>query len=101
MTQTKFDELAQTDWLDVRTRAVFVEFTLYNGNANLFASVIMLIEFLSTGGPVFTQEVKVFRLSSYVGPFGIIVILFQVWLCHCCAIADVDRVHVFCFFPAL
>lgn len=80
MTQTKFNELAETDWLDVHTRGLFVEFTLYNGNANLFGSVIMLVEFLSTGGPVFTQEVKVFRLSSYVGPFGIIVILFQVWL---------------------
>jgi hypothetical protein len=78
MTMTKFNQLAQTDWLDVRTRALFVEFTLYNGNANLFASVIMLVEFLATGGPVFTQEVKVFRLSSYVGPFGVIVILFQV-----------------------
>jgi len=77
-TLIKFNELAATNWLDVRTRAVFVEFTLYNGNANLFASVIMLVEFLATGGPVFTQEVKIFRLSSYVGPFGIIVILFQV-----------------------
>jgi len=38
----------------------------------------MLIEFLSTGAPVFTQEVKVFRLTSYIGPFGVIVILFQV-----------------------
>ena len=45
---------------------------------NLYGSVIMLIEFLSTGAPVFMQEVKVFRLTSYVGPFGIIVILFQV-----------------------
>ena len=45
---------------------------------NLYGSVIMLIEFLSTGAPVFTQEVKVFRLTSYIGPFGVIVILFQV-----------------------
>ena len=78
MTSAKLDELAMTDWLDLRTRAVFVEFTLYNANVNLYGSVIMLIEFLSTGSTVFMEEVKVFRLSSYVGPFGIIVIIFQV-----------------------
>ena len=78
MTIAKLDELAANDWLDVRTRAVFVEFTLYNANVNLYGSVIMLIEFLSTGAPVISQEVKVFRLTSYIGPFGIIVIMFQV-----------------------
>jgi len=33
---------------------------------------------LTTGAPIITQEVKVFRLTSYIGPFGIIVIMFQV-----------------------
>jgi len=78
VTSAKLAELAATDWLDVRTRAIFVEFTLYNANVNLYGSVIMLIEFLATGGTVISQEVKVFRLTSYVGPFGIIVIIFQV-----------------------
>jgi len=80
VTSAKLAEMAASDWLDIRTRAVFVEFTLYNANVNLYGSVIMLIEFLSTGAPVFMQEVKVFRLTSYIGPFGIIVILFQVYV---------------------
>jgi hypothetical protein len=78
VTSAKLAEMADANWLDVRTRGIFVEFTLYNANVNLYGSVIMLIEFLATGGPVFTQEVKVFRLTSYVGSFGIIVVLFQV-----------------------
>jgi len=78
VTSAKLAELAHSDWLDVRTRAVFIEFTLYNANVNLYGSVIMLIEFLSTGAPIITEEVKVFRLTSYIGPFGIIVIMFQV-----------------------
>jgi len=90
VTSAKLEEMAASDWLDIRTRAVFVEFTLYNANVNLYGSVIMLIEFLSTGAPVVSQvrqstgapvvmqEVKVFRLTSYIGPFGIIVIMFQV-----------------------
>jgi len=78
VTSAKLSELKELDWLDLRTRAVFVEFTLYNANVNLYGSVIMLIEFLSTGAPVIMQEVKVFRLTSYIGPFGIIIIIFQV-----------------------
>ena len=74
----KLQELKDHDWLDTQTRAVIVEFTVYNANSNLFGSVIMLQEFLATGVPVPSQEVKVFRVSSYVGPFGIIVIFFQV-----------------------
>ena len=33
----------------LRTRAVFVEFTLYNANVNLFQSVTFLVEFPVTG----------------------------------------------------
>jgi len=55
VTTAKLAELSASDWLDVRTRAVFVEFTLYNANVNLYGSVIMLIEFLSTGAPIVTQ----------------------------------------------
>ncbi|ELT87233.1 hypothetical protein CAPTEDRAFT_89699, partial [Capitella teleta] len=71
-------ELEEFGWVDPNTRGLFVEFTLYNANVNLFASVILLLEFLDTGGAISKTEVKVFRLSSYVGTFGIIVILFEV-----------------------
>jgi hypothetical protein len=39
-----------------RTRAVFVEFTLYNANVNLFQSVTFLVEFLATGCCLETSE---------------------------------------------
>lgn len=32
-----------------RTRIVMLEFTIYNGNVDLFASVIMVVEFGLTG----------------------------------------------------
>jgi len=44
---TKLHEL---QWIDSRTRAVIIEITLYNPNVQLFTSVILLAEFLSTGG---------------------------------------------------
>lgn len=46
-------------WLDQRTRAVFLEFTVYNPNVNLFASVVLLTEFLTTGGATATADIKV------------------------------------------
>uniref|UniRef100_A0A2C9K8E6 Uncharacterized protein n=1 Tax=Biomphalaria glabrata TaxID=6526 RepID=A0A2C9K8E6_BIOGL len=37
-------------WIDRQTRAVFIEFTLYCPNTNHFAFVILLAEFMETGG---------------------------------------------------
>ncbi|KAK3090847.1 hypothetical protein FSP39_015186 [Pinctada imbricata] len=65
-------------WLDEHARGVFLEFTVYNPNINLFGSVIMVTEFMSSGGAVARQEVKVFRLLSYVGGLGILVLIFEV-----------------------
>lgn len=42
-------QLNATDWIDVYTRAVFIEFTVYNPNVNLFAYINLLTEFTSTG----------------------------------------------------
>lgn len=60
--------LQQQNWIDVRTRAVFIEFSLYNANVNLFASVTLLVEYLSTGGAVPSFNIKVRRhCSEYQG----------------------------------
>ena len=44
------DELMQYKWIDGLTRAVFVEFLLYNPNVNLYAISMLNFEFLETGG---------------------------------------------------
>ncbi len=41
--------LQQSNWIDKRTRAVFIEFTLYNPNLNLFSFCEMLFEILPSG----------------------------------------------------
>ena len=48
-------------WLDRFTRAVFVEFTVYNGNRNLFSTTVLLAEFLPTAGLVATPYFLPFR----------------------------------------
>lgn len=64
--QTKrlLELLEQQYWLDQNTRAVFAEFTLYNANANLFGSVIILVENLATGGAISKADVKVRSTGS-------------------------------------
>ena len=48
--QNNISLLHQLEWIDSLTRAVMIEFSLYNPNVGLFTSVILLAEFLSTGG---------------------------------------------------
>lgn len=55
------DELERTLWIDRRTRAVFVEFTLYNPNVNLFFNGIYLLEFPDSAGVVTWVNLQVFR----------------------------------------
>ncbi|PAA59473.1 hypothetical protein BOX15_Mlig010540g1 [Macrostomum lignano] len=76
--RTKLEEIYEQNWLDTRTRAVFIEFTVYNAPSNLFASVIMVAEFMQTGSAFTYSEVKVFRLFSYVGSFGAIVLFMEI-----------------------
>ncbi|GFS01460.1 polycystic kidney disease protein 1-like 2 [Elysia marginata] len=52
------------DWLDLNTRAIFLEYTVYNPNINLFASVTAVTEFLTTGSATSRVDVKVSR-STY------------------------------------
>ena len=58
-TKRNLTRLREEDWLDLTTRAIFLEFTVYNPNANLFASAIMVSEFPSWGGAIHRTEFKV------------------------------------------
>lgn len=49
LTLRTLESLSRSRWLDSQTRAVFVEFTVYNANVNLFCIVTLLFETLATG----------------------------------------------------
>ncbi len=48
--QSNLSELHQLQWIDEKTRAIIIQMTLYNPNVQLFSSITLLSEFLSTGG---------------------------------------------------
>ena len=43
-------QLHQLQWIDGQTRAVIIQLSLYNPNVQMFTSVSLLVELLSTGG---------------------------------------------------
>jgi hypothetical protein len=48
--QSNVTQLHQLGWIDEKTRAIFIQISLYNPNVQLFTSATFLTEFLSTGG---------------------------------------------------
>uniref|UniRef100_A0A1I8F2Y7 EF-hand domain-containing protein n=1 Tax=Macrostomum lignano TaxID=282301 RepID=A0A1I8F2Y7_9PLAT len=60
-----FDSL----WLDRSTRAVFIDFTVYNPNVNLFCVARLVAELPATGGVVPSWEFRSLKLLRYVEPF--------------------------------
>ena len=77
---TVIADLHSHNWVDMQTRSVFVEFTVYNANANLFGIAFLFLEFLPTGGSFPYAHFAVSRLYSYVGPFSHFILACQVLL---------------------
>ncbi|XP_078695243.1 polycystin-1-like protein 2 [Branchiostoma floridae x Branchiostoma belcheri] len=72
------DYLQRHGWVDRLTRAILVEFTTYNANSNLFGSAKFLLEFGAMGAAMIGyHDIDILRLFNYVGPFGIMAIVFE------------------------
>ncbi|XP_072309146.1 polycystin-1-like protein 2 [Eucyclogobius newberryi] len=66
-------------WLDSLTRAVFVEFTVYNANVNLFCLVTLLLEAPdATGAFEFRWELRSVRLYSSTGGLHVFVMAAEI-----------------------
>ena len=68
---TVLADLHSHNWLDKQTRAVFAEFTIYNGNINLFMTAFLYIETLPTGGAFPWADFKVFNGYRYSAKDGL------------------------------
>ena len=54
-------ELKDNLWIDRQTRAVFVEFTIYNPNVDLFGYVTLVAEFLPGGGATHFAKIQIIQ----------------------------------------
>lgn len=61
--------LRDNNWLERGTRAVFIDFSLYNANVNLFCVIRLLCEFPATGGVIPSWTIRTVKLLRYVTSF--------------------------------
>ncbi|XP_075966222.1 polycystin-1-like protein 2 [Anarhichas minor] len=65
--------LYDNTWFDVYTQAVFVEFTVYNANVNLFCIITLMLETTAIGAFQFRSELQNVRLYQSTGGLHIFV----------------------------
>jgi hypothetical protein len=65
---TNISALQQLSWIDLQTRGVIIQLSLYNPNVNLFVFATILAEFIPTGGVYPTARFEPLSLlNSYQG----------------------------------
>ncbi len=69
--------LENANWIDIRTRAVFVESLAYNPNTQLYTVVTIGIEFYPGGGTLLTSKIKSMKLDKYTGSNGKLLLVLQ------------------------
>uniref|UniRef100_A0A4W3H8Z4 Uncharacterized protein n=1 Tax=Callorhinchus milii TaxID=7868 RepID=A0A4W3H8Z4_CALMI len=62
----KIKHLKSNLWLDLGSRAVFIDFSVYNANVNLFCALRLLVEFPATGGATTSWHIYTVKLLRYV-----------------------------------
>uniref|UniRef100_A0A8B9HUK4 Polycystic kidney disease 1 like 2a n=1 Tax=Astyanax mexicanus TaxID=7994 RepID=A0A8B9HUK4_ASTMX len=70
--------LFENTWLDMFTRAIFVEFTVYNANVNLFCIVTLMFETTAVGAFQYRNELQSVRLYQSTGGLHIFVMASEV-----------------------
>ncbi len=75
MSKIILQELWRAKWLDDQTRGVFLEYTLFNQNQNLFCVVTLLLEYMETGGVLPFPKIHTFRVNLHDGITGIWVLI--------------------------
>jgi hypothetical protein len=66
-------DLKANKWIDHNTRAIIIDFTVYNGNVNLFNQIRLVMEFPPTGGIFNSWTVRTSKLLRYVSTFDYVV----------------------------
>ncbi|NXX41085.1 PK2L2 protein, partial [Tricholaema leucomelas] len=62
----KLEFLRQNSWLTRGTRVVFIDFSTYNANINLFCVIRLVVEFLASGGALTSSHFYSVKLLRYV-----------------------------------
>ena len=89
------NKLEESNWLDVRTRVVLLEFLAYNPNTQLYTTATIACEFLggTSGTKLANAKIKALKLNQYSGSNGSILILLQLATFSCILFLLYKEVH--------
>lgn len=76
--QTIVSTLKQQRWFDRGSRALFVDYSVYNGNVNLFNIGRFVLEFPATGGVLPTFRLLTLKFIRYVTTFDYFILACEI-----------------------
>ena len=74
------EDLSKNSWIDVRSRAAIVEFSIFNINTNILVVGNYFFEFLPTGGVFSHVKIEILQLYGTETSFAQLVLLFRLLL---------------------
>ncbi|XP_070288616.1 polycystin-2-like protein 1 isoform X4 [Myotis yumanensis] len=74
-------DLQESLWLDRGTRVVFIDFSVYNANINLFCVLRLVVEFPATGGAIPSWQIRTVKLIRYVSNWDFFIIGCEIIFC--------------------
>ncbi|KAF3708458.1 Polycystic kidney disease 2-like 1 protein Polycystin-2 -like protein [Channa argus] len=93
-------------WLDRGSRAVFIDFSTYNANINLFCVIRLVVEFPATGGAIPSYQIRTVKLIRYVTNWDYFVLGCEMVFCLFILYYTVEevlelRIHKFSYFKSI
>ncbi|KAG3266236.1 polycystin-2-like protein 2 isoform X3 [Ictidomys tridecemlineatus] len=80
-TKNKFIDLRLNSWITRGTRVIFIDFSLYNANVNLFCIIRLVAEFPATGGILTSWQFYSVKLLRYVSYYDYFIASCEVTFC--------------------
>ncbi|ELK03057.1 Polycystic kidney disease 2-like 2 protein [Pteropus alecto] len=80
-TKSKFVTLRQNSWITRETRVIFIDFSLYNANVNLFCIIRLVAEFPATGGVLTSWQFYSVKLLRYVSYYDYFIASCEITFC--------------------
>ncbi|XP_072095929.1 polycystin-2-like protein 1 [Mobula birostris] len=74
-------DLKDTLWLDRGSRAIFIDFSVYNANINLFCVIRLVVEFPATGGAIPSSQFRTVKLIRYINNWDYFIIACEIIFC--------------------
>uniref|UniRef100_A0A3Q2XG03 Polycystin 2 like 1, transient receptor potential cation channel n=1 Tax=Hippocampus comes TaxID=109280 RepID=A0A3Q2XG03_HIPCM len=99
-------ELEENLWLDRGTRAIFIDFSTYNANINMFCVIRLVVEFPATGGAIPSYQIRTVKLIRYINYWDYFILGCEMVFCLFILYYVVEeilelRIHKFSYFKSI